>query len=406
MFRTLTHRQLAFDLFVPMVLVLLSYWVLRSGGTGALLVAVGMGAALIPRRFSPILALGIAWAVCLVQVFSDIPPNVSNLAVLAILFSTAAYGTKPVRWIGFASTFVGALVVATSVALPQVLDQLVVGDLASVLNLRSYLAAGLLVFVSSLVAFLLSWTSGLLIRTAWRARDSRRDAVVAEQEVAAEQERTRIARDMHDVVAHSLAVVVAQADGARYIASKDPKATEAALVTISTTAREALSDVRVLLAQLRHAQGDGPQPTLVDLDRLFEQLRAAGLTITEEVTGTPLQLGTTQQLAVYRIVQESLTNALRHANLAEPARLHFGWTPHGLDLTVSSALKAATGRTGAIKTGAASTGHGLAGMTERATLVGGHLTAGPEAGRYVVRAWLPANPVVLDDASTVTGAVS
>jgi signal transduction histidine kinase len=227
-----------------------------------------------------------------------------------------------------------------------------------------------------------------------RSRAIRRAALAAEQEVAAEQERTRIARDMHDVVAHSLAVVVAQADGARYIAGKDPEATEAALVTISTTAREALADVRLLLAQLRHSQGDGPQPTLVDLERLFDQLRAAGLTLTAEVTGTPLALGTSQQLAAYRIVQEALTNALRHAETTEPVLVHFGWTPHGLDLTIASALKAPTGRTGAIRTGAASPGHGLAGMTERALLAGGHLAAGPEAGRFLVHAWLPANPVV------------
>ncbi|MEO8263271.1 MAG: sensor histidine kinase, partial [Pseudolysinimonas sp.] len=200
MFRTLTHRQLAFDIVVPMALVVFGFVVVRSYGYGAVLVAVGMGAALIPRRFSPILALGIAWAVCLWQVLSDIPPNVSNLAVLAILYTTSAYGTRLVRWIGFASAIVGALVVAASVTLPQVLDQLVVGDLSSVFNLRSYVAAGLLVFTSSAVAFLLSWTSGLLVRTWWRARDSRRAAAVAEQEVAAEQERTRIARDMHDVV--------------------------------------------------------------------------------------------------------------------------------------------------------------------------------------------------------------
>ena len=302
-----------------------------------------MGIALIPRRFSPILALGIAWVVCLTQVLIDIPPNASNLAVLAILYATAAYGTPAVRWIGFASTFVGAFVVAASIALPRVLDDLVVGDVSNVLNLGNALAAALLVFFATLVAFLLSWTSGLLVSTWLRARDSRRAALLAEQEVAAEQERTRIARDMHDVVAHSLAVVVAQADGARYIASKDPAATEAALVTISATAREALSDVRVLLAQLRHSQGDGPQRTLVDLERLFEQLRAAGLTIAEEASGEPLPLGTAQQLAVYRIVQESLTNALRHADVREPVTVHFGWTPHGLNLAVASALKPPTG---------------------------------------------------------------
>jgi len=398
MFRTLTHRQLAFDIVVPIVLVLLGYVLLRGSGVGPVLVAVGMGAALIPRRFSPILALGIAWAVCLWQVLSDIPPNLSNGAVLAILYTTAAYGTRPVRWIGFASSFVGAFVVALSVTLPEVLDELVVGDLSSVFNVRGVVAGGLIVFVSCLVAFLLSWTTGQFFRTWWRARESRREVAEVEQEVAAEQERTRIARDMHDVVAHSLAVVVAQADGARYIAAKDPAATEAALVTISTTAREALSDVRLLLTQLRHAQGDGPQPALVDLDRLFEQLRASGLTITQEVTGTPLPLGTAHQLAVYRIVQESLTNALRHAAIDRPVVVHFAWTPHGLDLTISSALKPATGRTGAIKTATTSTGHGVAGMTERALLTGGHLTAAVDDGRYVVHAWLPAHPVVLDAA--------
>ena len=114
------------------------------------------------------------------------------------------------------------------------------------------------------------------------------------------------------------------------------------------------------------------------------------------MTGEPLPLGTSHQLAVYRIVQESLTNALRHADIGRPVVVHFGWTPHGLDLTVSSALKPPTGRTGAIRT--ASTGHGVAGMTERALLVGGHLTAGPDDGRYVVRAWLPASPAALEAA--------
>jgi signal transduction histidine kinase len=407
MFRMLTPRQLAFDIVVPVVLVVLGLYLQRyTFDQRELLVIVGMGAALVPWRFSPGLALGIAWAVSLAQVLADIAPHFSNLAILVVLYGTGAYGSRVVRWVGFASTFLGAAVITLSVALPEVLAQLIGRDLSALLNLRTTVVGALLVFVTAVVAFLLSWTSGLLWSTLMRSRVNRRAALVAEQEVVAEQERTRIARDMHDVVAHSLAVVVAQADGARYIAAKDPAATEAALVTISTTAREALSDVRLLLAQLRHSQGDGPQPTLVDLDRLFEQLHAAGLTIAHDVTGTPLALGTAQQLAVYRIVQESLTNALRHADTAEPVTVHFGWTPHGLDLTVASVLKAPTGRTGAIKTGATSTGHGVAGMTERALLVGGHLTAGAEAGRYVVRAWLPANPVVPADTPAPTGALA
>jgi signal transduction histidine kinase len=249
---------------------------------------------------------------------------------------------------------------------------------------------------------MLSWVIGLLVRTAQRARENRRAAVVAESEVVAEQERTRIARDMHDVVAHSLAVVVAQADGARYLGAKDPAATEQALSTIATTAREALSDVRVLLAQLRYSQADGPQPTLVDLDRLVEQLRASGLRVARETSGAPLPLGTAQQLAVYRIVQESLTNALRHADTAQEAVVRFDWTPYGLDLTVTSSLADEKAKP------ASGPAHGIAGMTERAVLVGGRLTAGPDGDRWVVRAWLPAWPegaLVAADPATASGAV-
>jgi len=403
MFRKLTPAQLAVDIVVPAFLALFGLWVQLPGDTGPALVILGMAGALVFWRWSPGLALGIAWFVALAQVAADIPPHFSNLAILGVLYGTGAYGNRMVRWLGFASTFVGAAVITVSVVLPDVLSQLIVADLSAVFSLRGAVVGAFLVFVTASVAFLLSWTSGVLWSTWMRSRANRRAAVAAEREVAAEQERTRIARDMHDVVAHSLAVVVAQADGARYIARKDPAATEAALATIATTAREALSDVRVLLAQLRHSQGDGPQPTLVDLERLYEQLRAAGLTVQEHVTGTPLALGTAQQLAVYRIVQESLTNALRHAQPGEPASVQFAWTPHGLDLTISSVLRPATGRTGAIRTPEV-TGHGLAGMTERALLAGGHLTAGPESGRFVVRAWLPAHPVASPEPAAPAGA--
>ena len=167
MFRTLSRRQWAVDIVVPFVLVLLGLTLVQHSGRGPIVVVIGMGVALIPRRFSPILALGIAWAVCLAQVLVDIPPNPSNVAVLAILYATAAYGTPLVRWIGLASTFAGAAVVAASIALPSVLGELIVGDLSNVLQLGNALAAGLLVFFAALIAFLLSWTSGR--RTTWCA---------------------------------------------------------------------------------------------------------------------------------------------------------------------------------------------------------------------------------------------
>src|SRR5690606_25299861 len=127
--------------------------------------------------------------------------------------------------------------------------------------------------------FGLSWTLGLLARTRRTARESRQaqeraefEEAQARQDVIVEQERNRIARDMHDVVAHSLAVVIAQADGARYAQASDPDATSAALTTISNTAQEPLSHVRILLGQFRHRHGGSLQPVRDDRDRLIEQM--------------------------------------------------------------------------------------------------------------------------------------
>ena len=403
MIRKLTAMQLTVDLTVAFAWFLLNT---LAGGIDAsrFAVSLGMGGALAIRRLSPTLSLTVAWVASLTQVAVGITPLPANLAILGVLYATSSYGSRTLRWVGFASTFVGAGVITLSLLLPYF--GVILGKGATIISGADALAvarSSLVVFVGSAAAFLLSWTAGLLTRSLRQSLIARRAVAVVTEEMVAEQERVRIARDMHDVVAHSLAVVVAQADGARYLGSKDPAATDAALATIATTAREALSDVRVLLAQLRHSHDDGPQPTLVDLDRLFEQLRASGLTITQQVSGTPLALGTGQQLAVYRIVQESLTNALRHADRDHEVDVHFGWTAHGLDLTISSALPPAkstrTGRTPILNaTGAPMAGHGIAGMTERAALVGGHLTAGIDtiggASRFVVHAWLPERTAV------------
>lgn len=395
MLRTLTSRQLVFDIAVPtgLGLVLLPWYYARDTPLWVV-VLLGMCAALALWRLQPALALTIAWVTALIQVFTVVSPDPANLAIPIVLYATSAYGSRRVKWFGFASAFVGAGVVTVTL-----LGTTSVGGLISeqIYNPDSAVSGALLgalaqvgfIFFGALAVFLLSWTLGIVGSAIMRAGESRRAAVVAVEEVAAEQERTRIARDMHDVVAHSLAVVVAQADGARYLRKTDPDAVDGALQTIATTAREALSDVRVLLAQLRHSQGDGPQPTLVDLDRLYEQLRLSGLAIRQEVAGTPLLMGTSGQLAVYRIVQESLTNALRHADLDQDVLTRFTWTPYGLDLTVASALRAVSTRT-AENSLALPSGHGIAGMRERAALVGGRLTAERDGEKFVVHAWLPA----------------
>ena len=257
-------------------------------------------------------------------------------------------------------------------------------------NLARVTAAFVAGFVASLALFVLCWALGLLARSLRTTQQSRAAQAAAEEtrleaqrDVAIEQERNRIARDMHDVVAHSLAVVIAQADGARYAMRTDPASADDALITISTTAREALSDVRILLGQLRYSQGQAPQRALADLDRLFDQMRSSGLVVSRSDTGTREPLGTTQQLAVYRIVQESLTNALRHGDTTQEVEVAFPWVNGFLDLTVSSALKTSPPDAG-------KRGHGIDGMRERAVLAGGSLSVEEKNGRFVVSASIPA----------------
>ena len=375
MFRPISRSQLVVDLVAAGVFALFGWLGVQRSDTGApdLVVLVGFAAALALRRLSPGLALGVAWAAAILQMAtSAITPTVSDLAVLGVLYATAAYGGRVVRWAGLASAGVGALVASGYLVLVPQWNGGTSGTVDEVT--RAFLTS----FVGLLALLGLSWTLGQLARIYRRARDSRRAQIAAEQEVITEQERNRIARDMHDVVAHSLAVVIAQADGARYARASDPAAVDTALTTIAAIAREALGDVRVLLSQLRHSEGESPQPALDDLDRLVEQLRDSGLTIERTSSGPPHPLPAGQQLAVFRIVQEALTNALRHGDAVSPVTLDFAWTDQDVIVTVANAL-----RSGSVQ---GPGGHGLAGLRERATLAGGSVTAGPDGRRWVVRA--------------------
>jgi signal transduction histidine kinase len=398
MFIGLTRGQAALDVGVALVYFLICFAPTgRVDGVSQAVLVVVFAVAVGMRRFSPTLSLSLAWLAALFQMYyANLQPGIPDLAILGILYTNARYGDRRLRWIGFGSVFVGAILGA--IYLQWGTQTPTIGVSLGVRSVAQAAATLMkLVFNLGLLVGLLGlpWTAGTLVRTRLGARASReaeheaqRDAEAAERDVIVEQERNRIARDMHDVVAHSLAVVIAQADGARYARENDPAAVDDALSTISSTAREALADVRLLLGQLRHPQAEAPQPSLADLGRLLDQLRASGLTVSFTTKGEPLQLGTGQQLAVYRIVQEALTNALRHGDVREEVTVRFEWRADELEMTIKSAMTASPA------TAELRLGHGLAGMRERAALVGGRLVTRVDDRVFVVVAGIPATAAV------------
>lgn len=216
--------------------------------------------------------------------------------------------------------------------------------------------------------------------------------------IAVAAERSRIARELHDVVAHAVSVIVVQADGASYAIRSDPGVAERALRTISETGRDALAELRRLLDVLRgESESESeeprvPQPTAADLAELAERMRAAGLVVRLTVDADLTTLPTGVSLAVYRIVQESLTNALKHAGTGAHAEARV-WR-EGDDLRVCVTDDAA-GRARQLTPTPRSVpeegGNGLIGMRERANVYGGTLDAGPApGGGWRVRARFPA----------------
>jgi signal transduction histidine kinase len=241
---------------------------------------------------------------------------------------------------------------------------------------------------------LIAWLSGRAVRARALLTEELHEAAVraeeaheAEAQLAMAEERRRIAREMHDVVAHSVSVMVVQAGGARRIIDRDPDRAAQAAAQIEYAGRAALVEMRRLLGLLHGGEGEAgalaPQPSLAELDGLVERSRAAGLPVEVRILGERRPLPAGIDLAAYRIVQEALTNTLKHAG-ATPTEVHLRWGEDELELEILDRGGAGTARNGS------GGGHGLVGMAERVRLYGGELEAGPRpAGGFRVRARLP-----------------
>ncbi len=262
-----------------------------------------------------------------------------------------------------------------------------------VTSIDSLLTPATNLLVSGVLIVGLPFLAGRLIRTrlgrVHRERDHA-ELVEAQQQTeerrAAERERAELGRELHDAIAHGLSVMVIQAGAARLVMDTDPARAEAALVSVEQAGRRALSEMRRLVGEL---QPDGmphslaPQPGLAQIDQLLSQARSAGVSTDLKVEGLPLPLPAGLDLCAYRIVQEALTNTIKHAAPAH-ANVSVCWKPAELELTIADDGSGAGSAT--LPDG----GHGLAGMRERVALYGGSLLAkAAPAGGFTVCARLP-----------------
>ncbi len=308
-------------------------------------------------------------------------PLPSDVALLVLLYTVAAY--RPRRYsIPALLTCIGGSLVAVLVWLP-VPGQV---GLPERLFVASFLFGGIS-FACWVLGDSMRYRRGYY--AALEDKAARLEAERhAEAKVAAAAERARIARELHDVVAHHVSVMVVQADGAGYVLRSDPDRAATALAAVSATGRQALTELRRLLGVLRSTDQHAdlaPVPGLRELRELLDQARTAGLEVSYTLTGTPRDLPEGAELAAYRMVQESLTNTRKHAGLAATAAVLLQYETDGLILQVTDdGMAAPAGEPG---------GHGLAGMRERIAMYGGTVTAGPlPGGGFRVRAWLPCPP--------------
>ncbi|MGC5078283.1 sensor histidine kinase [Agrococcus sp. DT81.2] len=346
----------------------------------AAIVALAIPGAILLRRTQPVLAIAGLTVLAVVHVVVAAPMFPMWFGVLVVLYSAGRFSRWPGRLAAFGLALVASVLAAYWMTTTGGIAGFSAGQPVPIEEIVRFVA---FLWIPPMLLFSMTILVGWGVAAAARTEAATVVAQVSLQRADQEEERAALARDMHDVVAHSLAVVIAQANGARYTA--DPAAKDASLETIAGTAKEALGDVRLLLAQLRHSEAPDPVASLDDVDVLVERMRASGLDVRVERAGDRPALPRTADIAAYRILQEALTNALRHGDRAEPVHVRLHGVPvapgaTGIVLDVHNRMLSAPGHPG----------HGVRGMHERARLAGGDAWTGVEGGWFRVRAAFPA----------------
>ncbi|MEV0328356.1 histidine kinase [Micromonospora echinospora] len=436
-------RSVVFDVAVAGVVALLAVAAAPTqGGWGAGAVGLAMAVVLVWRRVRPVAVTAVVAVLAFSQVVYGWGPLPYDLAVLVALYSVVKYADR------LRDGIVAGIVAAVGVVLAAVQTP------SQVAWYFSAIYYGLLTGAVWLVALNVRTRRLYVLSLEERAATLERERE-AEARAAVAEERTRIARELHDVVAHSMAVMIVQADGARFMIDQSPETARNAVRIVADTGRQALEDMRRLVGVLREpdpagpaagveagsgatvgpgagaatgagrasgagaggrvgggdraesAGGPGPEgladeparrrPSVAELPALLDRFRAAGLRVRFAATGTSGALPQALELTVYRLVQEALTNALKHAGVGATVEVTLA---HGADAVVLDVVDDGRGRPAVTPT--PSGGHGLVGMRERVSVYDGSLAAGPRlAGGWQVRARLPLPSTPATEVTTV-----
>jgi signal transduction histidine kinase len=363
------------------------------------LVSLMLVVAVALRRRDPVIAFALGTVGGALQLLTNLQMTATDLAIVVLLYTVAAYRGRRYSLAALAVCIIGGMVATTVWFTPSF----------STVNERHHITFVVRWLVVMMVfggPSVFAWALGdsMRVRRAYyidledraarleRERDSQARIAVA-------GERARIARELHDVVAHNVSVMVVQAEGAGYALDRSPETARTALSAIAETGRTALTEMRRLLGVLRNEaeeNGYAPQPGVERLGELLTQVRNAGLTVELTVEGVPRPLSASASLTVYRIVQESLTNTRKHGGPAACARVRLHYHDDAVWLRVDD-----NGRGGRVAEGGS--GHGLIGMRERVAMLGGTLHTGTRAtGGFEVVATVPYTPVPSRESATVS----
>lgn len=368
-------------------------------------VVLGIGAAVGMSRALPGLALALVWAVCAMQVVLGAPILLVQLAIAVVAFGTARWGSTATVTASALSIPAAAVLAALLFLRQDYLYGVGGGNLRELVRAAYDLSDSWQVGAAVIGAAVLGapWLAGLALRFMARAQASEESQVVAEQEAARamheseqareiarlREEQARLARDVHDVVGHSLAVILAQAESAQYLTDVDTQKLKVTMENIATSARSSLQDVRQVLTPAASPEA----PRSAALEDLIAGVRASGHEVVSTEVGTPQPLPPELEVVAFRVLQEMLTNAIKHGQRDEPVFVERHW-PDGswvgeLRIEVRNVV-----RTGVEDT---PPGQGLDGMRRRLEAVGGRLDVrrreAPGGPTFTVTAWVPVRTV-------------